>query len=124
RNWHKAMNLERRMMQITLLTSVVLNEVDSLMDQVKYSGAEMASIEEEFFEVGRPNNLLPVAQSALDMQLFENMLMVQGLWEKFGKCENPEENKEEFEAVYQDLRQEMNNIVIRVNYTLSEDVLN
>ena len=124
RSWEEATNLERGIMQITLLTSVVLNEVDSLMEQDKYSGEEMESIQEEFFELGSPNILIPAPQSALDMQLFENMLMVQGLWEKFGKFENPEENKEEFEAVYQDLRQEMNNIVIRVNYTLSEDVLN
>ena len=124
RSWEEATNLERGIMQITLLTSVVLNETDSLMEQDKYSGKEMESIQEEFFELGSPNILIPAPQSALDMQLFENMLMVQGLWEKFGKFENPEDNKEEFEAVYQELRQEMNNIVIRVNYTLSEDVVN
>jgi|SRR5690625_3141428 len=124
RSWEEATNLERGIMQITLLTGAVLNEIDLLMEQDKYSGKEMESIQEEFFELGSPNILIPAPQSALDMQLFENMMMVQGLWEKFGKFENPEENKEEFAAVYQELRQEMNNIVIRVNYTLSEDVVN
>src|SRR5699024_11489256 len=47
RSWEEATNLERGIMQITLLTSVVLNEIDSLMEQDKYSGKEMESIQEE-----------------------------------------------------------------------------
>src|SRR5699024_6105079 len=62
RRWEEATNLERGIMQITLLTSVVLNETDSLMDQDKYSGKEMESIQEEFFELGSPNILITAPQ--------------------------------------------------------------
>lgn len=123
RIWEEATNLERSIMQITLLTSQPMNEIDPLIEQDKYNSEEMETIQAEFFELGSPNILIPAPQSALDVQLFENMMMVQGLWEEVGKFENPEENKEEFNALYQELRQEMNNLVIRVNYTLSEDVV-
>lgn len=122
RSLEAATNLERGIMQIVLLTVDPLNELGYLIEQDIYDGDIFDTIRDEFFDLGNPNVLIPAPQTVLDMQLYENMQMIQGLWGELGKFERPEQNKAEFTALYQALRQEMNHIVIRVNYTLSEDL--
>lgn len=124
RSWEEATNLERGIMQITILTTPILNAIDPLIAQEKYDGEEMKSIQEVFFELGSPNVLTPAPQTVLDYQLFENMQMIKRLWEEVGKFEHTADNHDEFDTLYQELRQEMNNLLVRVNYTLSEDAFN
>jgi len=122
RSWEEATNLERGIMQVVLLSSQPLNAIGIMMENDIYQGEQFETAQKEFFDLGNPTVLIPAPQSVMDMTLFENMQMVQSLWEELGKFENPEQHKEEFEELYHEVRQEMNNVVVRVNYTLSEEL--
>ncbi len=122
RTWEEATNLERGIMQIVLLSSQPLNDLGTLMERDVYSSDQFDDIQKEFFDLGKPTVLIPAPQSMMDMTLFENMLMIKELWEELGKFEHPEQNKDAFEQLYMEVRQEMNHIIVRVNYTLSEEI--
>lgn len=122
RTWDKATNLERSIIQIIYLTAPSLNDLGYLIQEDTYSGEIFEQLMTVFEDLGAPTVLIPAPQTPLDIQLFDNMKMVQSLWGQLGQFENPEENKEKFKELYSTVRQEMNNILVRVNYTLSEDV--
>lgn len=121
RSWEQATNLERGIIQIVELTGPLINELGIMMDHDLYEGEGFEQILQEFEDLGSPVVLIPAPQSMLDLQLFENMQFMKSLWAEIGQFENPAEHKEEFDEIYKELRQETNNLIVRVNYTLSED---
>lgn len=54
------------------------------------------------------------------LALFDEMMKMKTMWEELGKFENPVGHKEAFEEIYNTLRSETNNLVVRVNYALTE----
>ncbi|QQK81390.1 hypothetical protein HUG20_16730 [Salicibibacter cibi] len=121
RTWEEATNLERGIMQMFELTAPALNDLEYFMENDMYDHEAFSLVLAEFEKLGQPTLLIPAPQSELDMQLYENMEMVKSLWGQLGQFEDPGQNKEEFEELYSELRQETNNLLGRVNATLSEE---
>lgn len=121
RTWEEATNLERGIMQLTILSAPSLNELGILVENDTYSGEDFEKLLDTFKELGDPGVLIPAPQTILDMQLYENMQMIQSYMGEIGTFEDPEENEDEFKELYYEFRQEYNNVVVRVNYTLSEE---
>lgn len=120
RSWEEATNLERGMMAATDLLRPYLNHVGALIEDDIYNGEQFEQVMKEFELIGSPLTLIPAPQTVYDMQLYENISMVQSLWRELADFENPEDNKDEFIALYNQIREEMNHMVVRINFTLSE----
>ncbi|MCM3759116.1 hypothetical protein M3197_16890 [Sporosarcina aquimarina] len=120
RTWEEATNLERSIMQIVLLTAPSLNDLGYLIENDEFEHPVFPIIQEDFFNLGSPTVLVPGPQTGTDLALFEEMMKMKSMWEELGKFENPSENKEAFEETYKTLRSETNNIIVRVNYALTE----
>ncbi|MGP6148116.1 hypothetical protein LZP85_00770 [Priestia flexa] len=121
RTWEQATNLERGMMQMLYLVGPTMNDIKTAMDRDLYNHPAFVVGQEELEKLGAPLVFAPAPQTPLDYKLFQNMKMVQAMWGEVGKFENPAENKEEFEKVYAQVRQETNNLFVRINYALTED---
>ncbi|WP_029267074.1 hypothetical protein [Virgibacillus alimentarius] len=121
RSWEEATNLERGIIQITYFAAPPLNEIGYSIQEDNYTDGAFKDARKKLEDLGSPNVLIPAPQSVYDMQLYKNMQQVHSLWGQIGQFENPDENRKEFQQVYQQLRDEMNNIIVRVNFTLSED---
>jgi len=121
RTWEEATNLERSIIQITELSGPLLNDLGLMIENDLYSGTGFDKILEEFEKIGSPTNVIPAPQTFSDSVLYENMQLIHQLWGQLGTFENPEQQKDDFDELYLELRQEMNNIIVRVNYTLSEE---
>jgi hypothetical protein len=121
RTWEEATNLERGMIQVIYLSAPALNDLAHLIENKMYNHEAFSLLLAEFEKLGTPNLLIPAPQTPMDIQLYENMEMVKTLWGQLGQFEDPSENKDEFEELYFHLRQEMNNLIVRINLTLSEE---
>lgn len=121
RTWEEATNLERSIIQIIELSGPLLNDLGLMMENDIYSGVGFEKILEEYEKLGSPSNIIPAPQTVSDAVLYENMQLIHQLWGQLGTFQNPEQQKEAFDEVYNELRQEMNNIIVRVNYTLGEE---
>lgn len=120
RTWEKATNLERSIMQIVLLIAPSLNDLGYLIENDEFEHPVFPIIQEDFFDLGSPSVLIPGPQTGTDLELFEEMMKMKSMWEELGKFENPSQNKEAFEETYKTLRSETNNLIVRVNYALTE----
>ncbi|MCR6112539.1 hypothetical protein HXA35_19575 [Bacillus sp. A301a_S52] len=120
RTWGEASNLERGIIQMIYLTAPNVNELGELLAQDVYAGDDFEQINNTFTNIGSPNMILPTGQTAADMTLFEDMLKIHVLWGELGRFEQPEENKEAYTALYNDLRLEMTNMVGAINTTLAK----
>ncbi|WP_025784063.1 hypothetical protein [Sporosarcina sp. D27] len=120
RTWEEATNLERSIMQIVLLIAPSLNDLGYLIENDEYEHPVFPIILEDFFHLGSPTVLVPVPQTGTDLALFEEMMKMKSMWEELGKFENPSANKEAFEETYRALRSETNNLIVRVNFALTE----
>ncbi|VDG94493.1 Uncharacterised protein [Lysinibacillus sphaericus] len=120
RTWEEATNLERGIMQIVLLIAPSLNDLGYLIENDEFEHPVFPIIQEDFFNLGSPTVLVPGPQTGTDLALFEEMMKMKSMWEELGKFEHPSENKEAFEEVYKTLRSETNNLIVRVNYALTE----
>ncbi|PIB47437.1 hypothetical protein AOA57_20030, partial [Pseudomonas sp. 2588-5] len=96
-------------MQMIYLTAPNVNELGELLAQDIYAGDDFVQINHTFTNIGSPNMILPTAQTTTDMPLFEDMLKIHVLWGELGQFEQPEENKEAYTALYNDLHLEMTN---------------
>ncbi|WP_336824044.1 hypothetical protein [Sporosarcina sp. USHLN248] len=120
RTWEEATNLERGIMQIVILTAPLLNDIGYIIENEEWDHPVLNNVQNDFFTLGSPTVLLPAPQSVTDMVMYDNMMMISSLWERIGRFENIEENKEEFIEVYQKLRSETNNLFARINYVLTQ----
>ncbi|MCR6098745.1 hypothetical protein HXA31_15385 [Salipaludibacillus agaradhaerens] len=120
RTWEEASNLERGIMQMIYLTAPNVNELGELLAQDIYAGDDFVQINHTFTNIGSPNMILPTAQTTTDMPLFEDMLKIHVLWGELGQFEQPEENKEAYTALYNDLHLKMTNMVGTINTTLAK----
>lgn len=120
RTWEEATNLERSIMQIVLLVTPSLNDLGYLIKKDEYEHPVFPIIQEDFFNLGSPTVLVPGPQSGTDLALFDEMMKMKTMWEEIGKFENPAGHKEAFEEIYNALRSETNNLIVRVNYALTE----
>ena len=120
RTWEEATNLERSIMQIVLLVAPSLNDLGYLIKNDEYEHPVFPIIQEDFFNLGSPTVLVPGPQSGTDLALFDEMMKMKTMWEEIGKFENPAGHKEAFEEIYNTLRSETNNLIVRVNYALTE----
>lgn len=120
RTWEEATNLERGIIQIVLLTAPSLNDLGYLIENDEFEHPVFPIIQEDFFNLGSPTVLVPGPQTGTDLALYEEVMKMKLMWEELGKFENPSENKEEFEETYKTLRSETNNLIVRVNFALTE----
>lgn len=120
RTWEEASNLERGIMQIVFLTAPSLNDLGYIIENDEFDHPVLKIVQTDFFDLGAPTVLMPAPQTATDMVMYDIMLQMQSLWEQVGKFENPAENKAEFEKLYKELRSETNNLLVRINYVLTE----
>ncbi|REB05616.1 hypothetical protein DVB69_15235 [Sporosarcina sp. BI001-red] len=120
RTWEEATNLERSIMQIVLLIAPSLNDLGYLIENDEFEHPVFPIIQEDFFDLGSPTVLVPGPQTGTDMALFEEMMKMKTMWEEIGKFDNPAENKEAFVETYKTLRSETNNLIVRVNFALTE----
>jgi hypothetical protein len=121
RSWAEATNLERGIMAITDLLVPYLNHLGFLIEDGMYNGEQFDQVIKEFELLGSPLTIIPAPQTMLDMQLYENISMIQSLWRQLADFENPVDNKDEFDALYKQIREEMNHMIVRINYALSEN---
>ncbi|MEI3607341.1 hypothetical protein SPD48_16800 [Pseudogracilibacillus sp. SE30717A] len=122
RSWEEATNLERAIIQIVNLTGPLINDLGVMIENDLYESSSFDYILNEFYQLGSPTVIIPAPQTFYDTQLYENMQMMHALWGEVGKFEYSEDRKEEFDELYTKLRQETNNLIVRVNRTLSEDL--
>ncbi len=122
RTWEEATNLERGVIQMIYLTSAPINNIDHIVREDLYDHDAFPILLDEFEKLGSPMVLFPAPQTVYDMQLFELMQVLHQMWGQLGQFDNPSENKEEFEELYFQVRQEMNDLIVRVNFLLSEDM--
>ncbi|WP_226658851.1 hypothetical protein [Pseudalkalibacillus hwajinpoensis] len=122
RSYEEATNLERGITKITYLIAPTLNDLDYIVQNQAYDHGALPILLEELESLGSPTLLPPAPQTAMDLQLFENMQAVQGMWGQLGQFENPKTNRAEFEQLYFQVRKETLNLMARVNYTLSEEI--
>lgn len=120
RTWEEATNLERGIIQIVLLIAPSLNDLGYLIENDEFEHPVFPIIQEDFFNLGSPTVLVPGPQTGTDLALFEEMMKMKSMWEELGKFEHPSENKEAFEETYKTLRSETNNLIVRVNFALTE----
>ncbi|WP_110112711.1 hypothetical protein [Bacillus sp. CGMCC 1.16541] len=120
RTWEEATNLERGIMQMIYLMAPSLNSIGYFSQQNDYENEAFKIMLEDFEKLGSPSVMVPAPQTPLDLQLFENMKMVQAMWGQLGQFNDPKNNQEAFQQLYTQVRNETNNIIVRVNYTLSE----
>ncbi|MEW4308170.1 hypothetical protein [Rossellomorea marisflavi] len=121
RSWEEATNMERGIIQMTILLSVPMNYLQYAIEQDEYDTEQFKTAQAEFKRIGDPMVLFPSPQTPLDYELYESIRTVHALWGKLGLYQKPEQDKEEFKALYDQTRQEVNNLFARVNYTLSEE---
>ena len=122
RSYEEATNLERGITKMTYLIAPTLNDLDYIVQNQAYDHEALPILLEELESLGSPTLLPPAPQTAMDLQLFENMQAVQGMWGQLGQFENPKANRAEFEQLYFQVRKETLNLMARVNYTLSEEI--
>lgn len=120
RSWEEATNLERGTMAVTDLLVPYLNHVGFLIEDDIYSGEQFDQVIKEFELLGSPLTILPAPQTVYDVQLYENISMVQSLWRQLADIDNPQDNKDEFKTLYEKIREEMNHLIVRINFILSE----
>ncbi|WOV83760.1 hypothetical protein PGH26_12875 [Sporosarcina jeotgali] len=120
RTWNEATNLERSIMQIVLLAAPSLNDLGYLIKNDEYEHPVFPIIQEDFFNLGSPTVLVPGPQSGTDLVLFDEMMKIKTMWEEIGRFESPADHKEAFVETYNTLRSETNNLIVRVNYALTE----
>lgn len=121
RTWEEATNLERAIMQIVVLTGPLINDLEVMMEHDIYESSGFNHVLNEFYELGNPMVIIPAPQTYYDMQLYQNMQMMHSLWGEIGKFEHAADHKEDFNELYTELRQETNNLIVRVNRTLNSD---
>jgi len=122
RSFEEATNLEKGIIQIAHLTGGLVNDLGFLVEQGALDHELVPLIQAEFERLGSPNVLMPTPQTPNDMGLYEVMVSMQTMWGELGQFEDPIGRAEEFEELYNTLRQETNNLFARINYTLSEDI--
>ncbi|MBB4824556.1 hypothetical protein HNO89_001780 [Sporosarcina luteola] len=120
RTWEEATNLERGIMQMVYLTAPSLNDLGYIIENDEFDHPALQVIQQDFFQLGSPSVLIPAPQTATDMTMFDIMLNIKSQWEQVGRFENPAENKAEFEKLYKELRSETNNLLVRINYVLTQ----
>ncbi|WP_040287082.1 hypothetical protein [Sporosarcina koreensis] len=121
RTWEEATNLERSVIQLVLLIAPPLNDLGTVIEYGKLGHPVTAVFQEEFTKVGSPMTLFPGPQTSTDIELYDLMMQMQGMWGELGAFEDPGAHPEEFDALYGKVRAETNNLVVRVNYTLTEN---
>ncbi|WDF05141.1 hypothetical protein [Shouchella hunanensis] len=122
RTWEEATNLERGVMQMIYLTTAPIHNIDYIVHEDLYNHDALPILLEEFEKLGSPMVLFPAPQTVNDMQLFELIQVLHQMWGQLGQFENPAENKEEFEELYFQVRQETNDLIVRMNFLLSEEM--
>ena len=122
RSYEEATNLERGITKLMFLVAPTLNDLDYIIKSQAYDHDALPILLEELESLGSPNVLPPAPQTGLDLQIFENMKAVQGMWGQLGQFEDPNANRTEFEQLYYQIRKETLYPMARVNYTLSEDI--
>ncbi|MYL64453.1 hypothetical protein GLW07_13935 [Bacillus hwajinpoensis] len=122
RTYEEATNLERGITKITYLIAPTLGDLDYIVQTQAYDHEALPILLEELESLGSPTLLPPAPQTAMDLQLFESMQIVQAMWGRIGQFENPKTNRAEFEQLYLEVRKETLNMMARVNYTLSEEI--
>jgi hypothetical protein len=122
RSYEEATNLERGITKMTYLIAPTLTDLDYIVQTQAYDHEALPILLEELESLGSPTLLPPAPQTAMDLQLFENMQAVQAMWGQLGQFEDPETNRAEFEQLYLEVRKETLNMMSRVNYTLSEEI--
>ncbi len=122
RTWEEASNLERGVMQMIYLTAAPIHNIDYIVQEDLYNHDALPILLEEFEKLGSPMVLFPAPQTVYDMQLFELIQDLHQMWGQLGQFENPAENKEEFEELYFQVRQETNDLIVRMNFLLSEEM--
>lgn len=120
RTWEQATNLERGIMQMVYLTAPSLNDLGYIIENDEFDHPAFRVIQQDFFQLGSPSVLIPAPQTATDMTMYDIMTKIKYQWEQVGKFENPSENKEEFETLYKELRGETNNLLVRINFVLTQ----
>ncbi|MCG3087925.1 hypothetical protein [Sporosarcina cyprini] len=120
RTWEQATNLERGIMKMVYLTAPSLNDLGYIIENDEFDHPAFNVICQDFFQLGSPSVLIPAPQTGTDMTMYDIMINMKYKWEKIGKFENPAENKEEFEKVYKELRSETNNLLVRINFVLTQ----
>ncbi|MTH54724.1 hypothetical protein GKZ89_15075 [Bacillus mangrovi] len=120
RTWEEATNLERGIMKMIYLIAPVFQSVDYMAANGQYDDESFSLLLAEFEKAGAPMVLIPAPQTPIDLQLFENMRQVNGMWGQLGKFEDPAGNQEEFMKQFLETKQETNNLIARLNYALSE----
>ena len=119
RTFEEMTNLEKGIISSIGLTGPLLNELGAIIEHEAYDHELYKHIIKQFEELGSPAILIPAAQTPLDLQLFNNMLMIKELWADLGSFEDPQQDVDELINVYELLRQETNNLLLRINYALS-----
>ncbi|MCA0993818.1 hypothetical protein [Pseudalkalibacillus hwajinpoensis] len=122
RTYEEATNLERGITKITFLIAPTLGDLDTIVQNQAYDHEALPILLEELESLGSPTLLPPAPQTAMDLQLFENMQAVQAMWGQLGQFEDPVTNRAEFEQLYLEVRKETLNMMARVNFTLSEEI--
>ncbi|QHA91262.1 hypothetical protein [Bacillus sp. N1-1] len=122
RTYEEATNLERGITKMTYLIAPTLSDLDYIVQTQAYDHEALPILLEELESLGSPTLLPPAPQTAMDLQLFENMQAVQAMWGQLGQFEDPKTNRAEFEQLYFEVRKETLNMMARVNYTLSEEI--
>ncbi|WP_166000973.1 hypothetical protein [Bacillus sp. Cs-700] len=122
RTYEEATNLERGITKITYLIAPSLGDLDYIVQNQAYDHEALPILLEELESLGSPTLLPPAPQTAMDLQLFENMQAVQAMWGQLGQFEDPVTNRAEFEQLYLEMRKETLNMMARVNFTLSEEI--
>ncbi len=122
RSYEEATNLERGITKMTYLIAPTFGDLDYIIQNQAYDHEALPILLEELESLGSPTLLPPAPQTAMDLQLFENMQVVQGMWGQLGQFENPKANRAEFEQLYFQVHKETLNMMARVNYTLSEEI--
>ena len=120
RSWEEATNLERGTMAVIDLLGPYLNHLGFLIEDDIYNGEQFDKVIKEFDLLGSPSTIIPAPQTVYDVQLYENISKVQSLWRELGDIENPEDNKDKFDSLYKQIRAEMNHLIVRINFILSE----
>ncbi|MFP3488693.1 hypothetical protein R0K20_13885, partial [Staphylococcus sp. SIMBA_130] len=108
--------------KVSYLIAPTLNDLDYIVQTQSYDHEALPILLKELESLGSPTLLPPAPQTALDLQLFENMKAVQAMWGQLGQFEDPVKNRAEFEQLYLEVRKETLNMMARVNYTLSEEI--
>lgn len=121
RSWEEATNLERGLMQMTVLVAPTIYNLLYLIEEDLYVHEFFPALLGEMERVASPAVQIPAPQTQNDIALFETMLMVQELWRQLGQFEDPANNKEEFIALHNTVREETNHMIARIHATLSEE---